>query len=42
MTAGTALALTILVVISVAVGIIMTNPPATPEEQDDMREDWDR
>ena len=38
MTAGTALAL----IIVVAVAIIMRCPPATPEEQDDMREDWDR
>lgn len=38
MTAGTALALTILVIITVAVAIIMRCPPATEEEIDDVRE----
>jgi hypothetical protein len=42
MTAGNWLALTMLVVITVAVAIIMRSPPATEEEHDDMREDWDR
>ena len=42
MTAGNWLALTMLVVITVAVAIIMRSPPATEEERDAMKEDWDR
>ena len=42
MTAGTALALVMLIVITVAVIIIMTSPPATEDERDQMADDWDQ
>ena len=42
MTAGNWLALTLLVIIAIAVSIIMRCPPTTEEERDAMREDWDR
>jgi hypothetical protein len=42
MTAGTALALVMLAVIVVAVIIIMTSPPATEDERDAMKDDWDQ
>jgi hypothetical protein len=42
MTAGTWLALVMLIVIIVAVIIIMRCPPATEDERDQMADDWDQ